>query len=949
MGPSESRASPASPVATTSDDRARPEDIDFEALMRLMTSKYTVDLIDRHVGAVRKICKTCKQGFLLQHLDQLCEVLFLIVQRFGEGKREFAPAICEFARVASLPFVSCKTSDMITYGQLLPDFIKSLVNVLGQALPPSDEFIAASTPEVVDEFRLVNERIRIEVAHTLACWSRFGLDESSVELQPHQEMIQAVADYGTPNLRILQQSQVIDELAACFRAEDCAEAIVITLGAIRDMSLYRPLARQITNCGLISNLVHVIRVNLLGSDVLLVAAEVLWNILELDWEGAAVALGSSDVIESFRDFMDAVFSKGYRFKDKIFRNDMMVLLMYVAKKEENKALFASTGLMDLLLSHAVTGEMRKVLNDAGVLDELHERRAALANTGMSQTSAPAQKVDKYSSVPLTNSQEDIEFRILLWGTLAKCCSDAQCAEAANNFRFVASLLSFLDPAQAFHEQRQWSQEQRRKVQLEALSALFLLVRYTPEAFRFSDGNAIVLSLLQETTSREIQRKCLHLLQVAVTVGPEFAEELGHLGAIGALIELFTDTDTSMGSQQLCISVLAGLCGENTENCREFRKKGGIEALREEVKYRPDETTDNHLFYTLSVVDCVWCAVVGTRKNEVRFLDAGGLFGLLDVLEVAPMVLKRQIIGCLADLLQYRKAARLFTQWNSQVTMKGGLKLLLELWESEQGTTGSTGPDGVLKDLHRPLNPGSAIPEATMQVPNTKKRGQDTGGLAKNKQSVTAGRLRHAMAFSKAATGQQAPEAAGSLALTTAPGLAASSDDGSLNSSLERQDCRAKIWAILTCIGFECNEALSISERQQMELMRLYPTCVQLEAWIKLRENLSARDVKPISADSKWIEDSIALCEEQTTAIRDLQQELANERDNDEKASLERFYEDIRSRAQFRRVQGTGGGVSRTTTPANAQGMPETYEDDLEEDSERLHGADRQSEGSDGDM
>ena len=67
-------------------------------------------------------------------------------------------------------------------------------------------------------------------------------------------------------------------------------------------SLYRPLACQITNCGLISNLVHVIRVNLLGqplstnffwlqesfgektlkllqkgSDVLLVAAEVLWN------------------------------------------------------------------------------------------------------------------------------------------------------------------------------------------------------------------------------------------------------------------------------------------------------------------------------------------------------------------------------------------------------------------------------------------------------------------------------------------------------------------------------------------------------------------------------------------------------------------------------------------------------------------------------------------------
>merc|ERR1740139_1682674 len=134
---------------------------------------------------------------------------------------------------------------------------------------------------------------------------------------------------------------------------------------------------------------------------------------------------------------------------------------------------------------------------------------------------------------------------------------------------------------------------------------------------------------------------------------------------------------------MCASVLAGLCKENDDNRREFRKKDGVEAIREEVVYRPDETTDNHLFYTLCVVDCVWSAVVGTKKNELRFLDAGGLFALLDVLEVAPLILKRQIIGCLADLMQYKKAAKLFVQWTSQVTMKGALKMLLELWQSEQ--------------------------------------------------------------------------------------------------------------------------------------------------------------------------------------------------------------------------------------------------------------------------
>merc|ERR1719482_2506550 len=152
---------------------------------------------------------------------------------------------------------------------------------------------------------------------------------------------------------------------------------------------------------------------------------------------------------------------------------------------------------------------------------------------------------KQGALALTNSQEDMEFRILLWGTLARCCSDEECATVATNCLFIPSLLSYLDSNHLPTDQRQWSQEQRRKMQLEALSALFLLVQYMPDAFREATGNSIVLQLLQETNNREVQKKCLHLLQIAVRMGPEFAEELGKLGAVGALIELFTDRDVPM--------------------------------------------------------------------------------------------------------------------------------------------------------------------------------------------------------------------------------------------------------------------------------------------------------------------------------------------------------------------------------------------------------------------
>merc|ERR1719191_1424952 len=872
-----------------------------------MTSKYTAELVDRHVGAIRKVCKTCRNGFLLAHLEPLVDLLRLVVQRFSEGQHEFAPAICEFTRVSSQPFVSCKASDMINYGHHLPTLIKGLVSTLSYALPPTDD--PPEEPEARTTFEervALNERVRIEVAHTLACWSRFGLDEESIELRPNQPLIQAVADAGTPNLRVLQQSQVMDDLSASFRVEDCPEAIVITLGAIRDMSLYRPLARQITNCGLISNLIHVIRVNLLGSDVLLVAAEVLWNVLELDWDGAAEALGQADIIESFRDFMDAVLTRGYRFKDKIFRNDMMVLLMYISKRSENRPLFASTGLIALLLKHGISENYRRLIERNGVLDELMQTSA----TGLGPAATAVSGEDKKSCVALTNSQEDMEFRILLWSTIARCCSDESCATLAGRFCFVPSLLSYLDVTEVAMDQRQWSKEQRKKMQLEALSALFLLVQYMPEYFMEGSGNDIVLRLLQNTVARDLQKKCLHLLQVAVKTGPRFVDELGGLGCVSALIELFKDKDATMVCRQLCASVLAGLCSGHAANCREFRKKGGVEAIRQEVLYRPDETTENHLFYTLCVVDCVWCSIVGTRKNELRFLDVGGLFSLLDVLEVAPMLLKRQIIGCIADLVENRKAAKLFVQWNSQTTMKGALKILLELWSHEQVTAVNVNADGVIHDLDRPLNP-----------PKEKSLG-DTATMGNSK---AMGKLRQAISHAEVVSKSKSDT-------NKSSGPKDSLKFGMM--VVDQQDARAKIYSILSRVGFEGHDTLNIEERQQMELLKLYPDCRELETWSDVKENLLAKGIKPISADLKWIEESINEHKTQTAFIQTIQKELADERHSEEQASLHRFYDDIRNRGALRKNMQKDANTRPTSISPGSQGEDDSL---MPVDTAALHG------------
>jgi len=270
---------------------------------------------------------------------------------------------------------------------------------------------------------------------------------------------------------------------------------------------------------------------------------------------------------------------------------------------------------------------------------------------------------------------------------------------------------------------------------------------------------------------------------------------------GVLIELFADKDNPMTSRQLCASVLAGLCKDNPDNCRDFRKKDGVEAIRDEVLYTPDESTDNHLFYAVCVVDCVWCAIVGTRKNEVRFLDAGGLFALLDVLEVAPVLLKRQIIGCIADLMQYKKAAKLFTQWNSQITMKGALKILLELWQNEQENAKSVGPDGVLRDLDRPLNP-LPQPESLVSQQRPPSGGSDSS-VGSSRASMRIMQAPRTFADSVQTSRSYERQAAKATVVGTEDDAAGG---GGGAEAAERQDCRAKIYAILACVQFESSEA-----------------------------------------------------------------------------------------------------------------------------------------------
>merc|ERR1719181_1143129 len=63
---------------------------------------------------------------------------------------------------------------------------------------------------------------------------------------------------------------------------------------------------------------------------------------------------------------------------------------------------------------------------------------------------------------------------------------------------------------------------------------------------------------------------------------------------------------------------------------------------------------------------------------------------------------------------------------------------------------------------------------------------------------------------------------------------------------ETQDIRAKIYGILSKVGFEGHESISIRERQHIELLKLYPECRVLETWLAVGDRIQARGLKPLS-------------------------------------------------------------------------------------------------------
>jgi len=135
-------------------------------------------------------------------------------------------------------------------------------------------------------------------------------------------------------------------------------------------------------------------------------------------------------------------------------------------------------------------------------------------------------------------------------------------------------------------------------------------------------------------------------------------------------------------RELSFNVIAYLCKDCRNNQKEFRRKGGVELLKENLAFSDVDQSGNASTYLLSILDCLSSSIYGNKRSESHFLDIEGVYVLLDLIETCEESLKRLALASLCTILENNKSFQYFIEWNSSKSNLNATQLLIKLYVQE---------------------------------------------------------------------------------------------------------------------------------------------------------------------------------------------------------------------------------------------------------------------------
>merc|ERR1712123_488110 len=122
---------------------------------------------------------------------------------------------------------------------------------------------------------------------------------------------------------------------------------------------------------------------------------------------------------------------------------------------------------------------------------------------------------------------------------------------------------------------------------------------------------------------------------------------------------------------------------------------------------------------LSVLDCIFSAVLGHEEAEIAFLEKEGAFLLIDLLEHLPQEMHSVVLTALIELTENPASMTHLMTWRSSQAAKGDqppltlVQLLVKLWREEEKRIGAhRGSTGQLTNVDYPMAGAAQIHQST---------------------------------------------------------------------------------------------------------------------------------------------------------------------------------------------------------------------------------------------
>ena len=586
----------------------------YATAISLFTHRHSADMHDRQVATVRRLCKLHHDGFYVADLRNLAKLLETMRTLVQDGKEMFVEPLVEMLQICSIPFVKEIASEEYRNFSPLCDTIEEL----GKLLACTDKRIVLAAGEVLATYAGSEEGLPATVSYH------------------HQ---------------VLEHSKVVASVAEALRSSGDMDRQVLLqlLRVLLELSRTKELAVQLLEeeC-----LPVVIEALLCGfkTEIVLFAVETLWNVFELVPESVA-RVATPRTVEVLAKGLNELLVEGHRTQDKELRNEILILITYLASEPACHAAFAATGLLETILTTASAVE---------------------ADSGQSTVKA----------FVLTSGNEDFEMKRAMINIVCAVASSEVCMEKiAGHPVFLGALLLHVDSRLEQHvARRKYSRQQARQLQVQVLEALAAIVPNCAELFRDLEGVQIILEFLAEESEESLRSASLKTLQnIASLEG--FQEELGGRACAMMLSLIKERALHPFGIRQSALAVLSQLCRDYPPNQEVVGELQGVDLIVDNLEWTVEETTREEPM-CLTAVDALWNVCCGNEVNQQLLDMAQGMQALLSLLEDCPHMMKFLLTSCLASLVESSELRNSVYAWRSRHSRRGVIPLLLNLWDNE---------------------------------------------------------------------------------------------------------------------------------------------------------------------------------------------------------------------------------------------------------------------------